>query len=227
MQPLLIVILQYADIEALVLSGELFNGTSRSSSPSRSIDAEHDDPGWHDDEYIAQRRKEFNEKGLDYDSDIERREALKAKEELETQLQQSIGMGPGRTGVKGVIRDRDEAALIQLEKKAMEMEETRRKMEAANLGGKTYLEEEWEKAVTGEKADQLVMKDLKKIQQRAGFFGTRKGRFGHLREVGLKSFLPAVEEDKEVWVVLHICDPVRIMSFVSLKIQLIFSSKSR
>ena len=40
---------------------------------------------------------------FDYDSDIERREALKAKEELETQLQQSIGMGPGRTGVKGVV----------------------------------------------------------------------------------------------------------------------------
>ena len=196
-QQSLTVILQYADIEALVLSGELFNGTSRSSSPSRSID---DDPGWHDDEY---------------DSDTERREALKVKEELEAQPQQSIGMGPGRTGVKGVIRDRDEAALIQLEKKAKEIEETRKKMEATNLGGKTYLEEEWEKAMAGEKADQLVMKDLEKMQERAGFFGTRKGRFGHLREVGLKSFLPAVEEDKEVWVVLHIYEPVSIYAWVS------------
>jgi len=105
--------------------------------------------------------------------------------------------------VKGVIRDRDEAALIQLEKKAKEMEETRRKMEAANLGGKTYPEEEWEKGGS------VGYEGSEKMQQKAGFFGTRKGRFGHLREVGLKSFLPAVEEDKEV-VVLH-------MSFVSLK----------
>jgi len=200
--------LQYTDIEALVLSGEFFNGSSRSSSPSRSAKEDHDDPGWHDDEYIAQRRKEFNEKGLDYDSDTERREAIKAKEELEAHPQQSIGMGPGRTGVKGVIRDRDEAAQIQLEKKAKEMEEMRKKMEAANLGGKTYLEEEWEKALTGEKVDRLVMKDMEKMRERGGFFGTRKGRFGHLREVGLTSFLPAVEEDKDVWVVLHIYDSV-------------------
>ena len=63
-----------------------------------------------------------------------------------------------------------------------------------------------------EKGGSVRYEGSEKMQQKAGFFGTRK---------------PAVEEDKEVWVVLHICDPVRIMSFVSLKIQLIFSSKSR
>ena len=55
-------------------------------------------------------------------------------------------MGPGRTGVKGVIRDRDEAAELVREKRAREAEEMRAKMEAASLGGKTFLEEEREKA---------------------------------------------------------------------------------
>jgi hypothetical protein len=167
---------QYADVEALVLSGELFNGTSRSSSPSRSITADDDDRGWHDDEYIAGKQKEFNEKGLDYDSDAERRDMIKSKEQQEMQLQQSIGMGPGRTGVKGVIRDRDEAAQIQREKKAKEMEELKQKMEATNLGGKTFLEEEWEKVLRGEKADKLVTMDFERLRERMETFGGKAAR---------------------------------------------------
>jgi len=45
-----------------------------------------------------------------------------------------------------------------------------------------------------EKGGSVGYEGSEKMQQKAGFFGTRK---------------PAVEEDKEV-VVLHICDPVRI-----------------
>jgi hypothetical protein len=54
-------------------------------------------------------------------------------------------MGPGRTGVKGVIRDRDEALAINRSKRAREVEELNRRMEKAGLGGKTFLEEERER----------------------------------------------------------------------------------
>jgi len=197
---------QYADIEALVLSGELFNGTSRSSSPSRSASPDHD-TGWHDDDLISEEQK-YQEKGLDYDSDTARR---KAQQHAQSE---SIGMGPGRTGVKGVIRDRDEAAEIRREKKAREVEEVRKKMEASSLGGKTFLEDERERAAKGEKVDGLVMKELEKEESKRDVFGRkREGKFGHLREVGIKGFLGAVEnEDKSVWVVVHLYDPVRPLS---------------
>ncbi|KAF9532193.1 thioredoxin-like protein [Crepidotus variabilis] len=198
----------YADIEALVLSGELFNGPSRSSSPTRSASPT-SDPGWHDEELVASKRQEYNEKGLDYDSDTARRDALSEKRLQEANAANSIGMGPGRTGVKGVIRDRDEANHLERNKKAKEVDEVRKKMEAANLGGKTYLEEEREKAArgTGEKVDLLVRQEQEKVTSvRRGLFGQKEGRFGHLREVGLKGFLPAVEEEKGVWVVVHLYD---------------------
>ena len=123
-------------------------------------------------------------------------------------------MGPGRTGVKGVIRDRDEAAEIHREKKAREVEEMRKKMEASSLGGKTFLEEERERAAKGEKVDGLVMKEVEKEESKRNVVGRkREGKFGHLREVGLKGFLGAVEnEDKSVWVVVHLYDPVSSIS---------------
>ncbi|KAG6854696.1 hypothetical protein C0991_002407 [Blastosporella zonata] len=89
-----------ADIEALILSGEFFTGPERSSSPSRSPSP---DAGWHDHE-MSEEAKRKEEQGLDYDPDEERRDLQKAQEDYG----ESIGMGPGRTGVKGVIRDRDE-----------------------------------------------------------------------------------------------------------------------
>jgi len=195
----------YADIEALVLSGELFNGPQRSSSPTRSPSPDAD-PGWHDEELQAEELRR-REKGLDYDSDDARRDAIKAQKNREAQSE-SIGMGPGRTGVKGVIRDRDEAAEIQREKRAKESEELRQKMEATDLGGKTFLEEEREKASRGEKADDLVIREITKTQGKRDVFGQkREGRFGHLREVGIKGFLGAVEkEETDVWVVVHLYD---------------------
>lgn len=193
----------------MVLSGELFNGPARSSSPTRSASPD-EDPGWHDDEYIAEQQKQYQEKGLDYDSDSARRDVIKSRKEKEVQPG-SIGMGPGRTGVKGVIRDRDEAVEIHRERRAKEAEELRKKMEASNLGGKTFLEEEREKVVQGEKADDLVRGEIEKTQQgKRDMFGKkREGLFGHLREVGLKGFVAAVEkEEKGVWVVVHLYDSV-------------------
>jgi len=193
----------------LVLSGELFNGPARSSSPARSASPD-EDPGWHDDEYIAEQQKQYQEKGLDYDSDTARRDLIKARKDKEVQPG-SIGMGPGRTGVKGVIRDRDEAVEIHRERRAKEAEELRKKMEASNLGGKTFLEEEREKIVQGEKADDLVRGEIEKTQQgKQDMFGKkREGLFGHLREVGLKGFVAAVEkEEKGIWVVVHLYDSV-------------------
>jgi hypothetical protein len=102
-------------------------------------------------------------------------------------------MGPGRTGVKGVIRDRNEAAVRERSRKAEELAELSARMERANLGGKTFLEER----------DESFMLE-----------GRQRGRFGHLREVGLSGFVPAVEEDRNVWVVVHIYDPVSAMTHV-------------
>ena len=99
-------------------------------------------------------------------------------------------MGPGRTGVKGVIRDRNEAAARDRSRKAEELAELAARMERANLGVKTFLEER-EEPIT-----------------------RQRGRFGHLREVGLSGFVPAVEEDRNVWVVVHIYDPVSAVTHV-------------
>ncbi|KAK0495956.1 thioredoxin-like protein [Armillaria luteobubalina] len=172
----------YADIESLVLSGELFNGTSRSSSPIRTPSPS-SDKGWHDDE-------------IDTTND-----------QVPPEPQQdSIGMGPGRTGVKGVIRDRDEAETLERQRQAKEMADLRTRMEKSSLGGKTYLEEEREKAGRGDdKVDPLV----KNERERRDFFGmVRQGKFGHLREVGVRSFVQAVEkEDKGAWVIVHLYEP--------------------
>jgi hypothetical protein len=95
-------------------------------------------------------------------------------------------MGPGRTGVKGVIRDRNEAVARERSRRGEDVAELAARMEHANLGGKTLLEEQSQHAT---------------MQQR--------GRFGYLREVGLKGFVPAVEDDQTAWVVVHIYGLVR------------------
>ncbi|KAK7041422.1 hypothetical protein VNI00_009288 [Paramarasmius palmivorus] len=187
---------QYADIEALVLSGELFNGQSRSSSPARS-ESPSSDKGWHDDELA-----EFE--------DNEKKAGGAPPPEPQ---QESIGMGPGRTGVKGVIRDRDEAVEMNRQKRSREIEEMRQKMEKSNLGGKTFLEEEREKP-EGEKVDELVAKERERAREkerdgRRDVFGRmRENKFGHLREVGVHNFVAAVEkEERGVWVVVHLYEP--------------------
>ncbi|KAJ6587131.1 thioredoxin-like protein [Mycena vulgaris] len=185
-----------AELERLVLSGELFR-TSRSSSPARSPSP---DAGWHDEHL------NLSDDDKDYDSDTARRAAFDKHLKEQEKQADSIGMGPGRTGVKGVIRDRDEAEGMEREKRARELASVMEKMEKSHLGGKTYLEEEREK---GEDADELVLKERERVEERRNVFGqTRQGKFGHLREVGVKGFLSAVEgEAKGTWVVVHLYEP--------------------
>ncbi|CDO68181.1 hypothetical protein BN946_scf184938.g33 [Trametes cinnabarina] len=174
----------YGDIEDLVLSGKLFNPPSRSSSPVRSRSPSPSRAPW------IKEDEDF-----EYDSDAERRAEVEAH--IASQQQQdSIGMGPGRTGVKGVIRDRAEAESLARAKRAEEIKELNRAMEKASLGGKTWAEEEKER-----------LAELRRLESGPSAPKSRGGRFGHLREVGVRSFVQAVEEDPDVWVVVHIYDP--------------------
>ncbi|KAF5351388.1 hypothetical protein D9757_012628 [Collybiopsis confluens] len=197
----------YADIEALVLSGELFNGKERSSSPTRSVspssmkqDEDDEDPGWHDEDL-----RNF----MDNNRSIS---PLTTASSSQAQAKESIGMGPGRTGVKGVIRDRDEAEEINRLKRHAEMDEVRKRMEKSSLGGKTFLEEERAKG-PGEKVDELVLREREREKERENerrdvFGRPREGKFGHLREVDVFNYLSAVEkEENGVWVVVHLYEP--------------------
>ncbi|TFK76185.1 thioredoxin-like protein [Pluteus cervinus] len=182
----------YADIEALVLSGELFNG-GQSSPKERASTPSTDE--W-DEEGIE-------EQPSDEESGSKTIDGVPAAP--------SIGMGPGRTGVKGVIRDRDEAEGLKRGQAARDMDALRTRMEKSNLGGKTFLEEEREKGLD-EKVDGLIEKEREKLMDknhRRDLLGRRKeGRFGHLREVGREGFVGAVEkEEPNTWVIIHLYDP--------------------
>ncbi|KAG6371547.1 hypothetical protein JVT61DRAFT_9253 [Boletus reticuloceps] len=107
------------DIEHLVLSGKLF-GTNSGSSPERTPSPTFS--------FTSTDSLGDEKPTLDVDAPYE-----------------SIGMGPGRTGVKGVLRDQHEAQAIQAAKREREIEVLRRRMARGNLGGKTFLEEEREK----------------------------------------------------------------------------------
>lgn len=117
-------------------------------------------------------------------------------------------MGPGRTGVKGVIRDRNEAQNITRDRRTLEVAELNKRMEKASLGGKTFLEEEREREIEKRMLQGPSGKDEEKIDM----FGRKKEtRFGHLREVGLQGFVDAVEqEERGIWVVVHLYEPVSL-----------------
>ncbi|GJE88306.1 thioredoxin-like protein [Phanerochaete sordida] len=177
------------NIEDLVLSGKLFQPASRSSSPVRSRSPSPTPAHWPKED-----------EGYDYDSDAERRQAIEARIASQQREEDSIGMGPGRTGVKGVIRDRKEAQSLARGKQAQKVDAMNRAMEKASLGGLTWAEEE-----------QLRLAEKAREEGRPST-STRnpfsKGRFGHLREVGERTFVQAVEsEDSQIWVVIHIYDP--------------------
>ena len=117
-------------------------------------------------------------------------------------------MGPGRTGVKGVIRDRNEAQNTARDKRTLELVELNKRMEKASLGGKTFLEEEREREIEKRIMEGPSGKDEKKDK----FGRTKDTRFGHLREVGLQGFVDAVEqEEKGTWVVVHLYEPVSVL----------------
>ena len=184
-------LIQDANIEDLVLSGKLFNPPSRSSSPVRSRSPSPSPAQWPNDD------SEF-----DYDSDAERRRAIEDKIARQQREQDSIGMGPGRTGVKGVIKDRNEAQTMARAKRAHEIDALNHAMEKASLGGLTWAEEERQR-----QAEKAREEGRSSTAAARGMFS--KGRFGHLREVGERGFVQAIEsEDRNVWVVVHIYDPV-------------------
>jgi len=143
----------------------------------------------------------------------------------------SIGMGPGRTGVKGVIRDRHEHDTIQKETRRLEVEEMNARLKGMSLGGLTFSEEESQEKRKqyleeldaerrGKKSWELELEEeldtekdwagkkewTERYQMRREF---RSGRFGHLREVGVGGYVGAVEE-RGVWVIVHLYDSVRI-----------------
>ena len=186
---------QYGDIEDLVLSGRLFSPPSRSSSPVRSRSPSPGPAPW-----------PTEDGDFEYDSDAERRAAIEAHVASQQQGE-SIGMGPGRTGVKGVIRDR--AEYQDRERERLQAEAAARKV--PQVGGKTYLEEEREKAAAGDaRADSLAMGGTTPANAaRLDKWGTPRGRFGHLREVGMRGFVDAVEKEAGVWVAVHLYDSVR------------------
>ncbi|TDL20647.1 hypothetical protein BD410DRAFT_725254, partial [Rickenella mellea] len=191
------------NIDQLVLSGVLFNDSSRSSSPTRSRSAspEHDWP--------------HSAHNSDYEADVARNASQQQRQQQGTQ--QSIGMGPGRTGVKGVIRDRAEAQEMERSRRMREVDALNRTMEKASLGGKTFLEEErereWERMMlegldAGTSMVQLHRPHARDHDVDRDLMPRRgKGTFGHLREVGAGAFVDAVErEPGHVWVVVHIYD---------------------
>ena len=173
-----------------MLSGGLA-GASRSSSPVRSPSGSRSpSPGsqWPDkDAYNSE-------------DELYKLAPVRGHEKGEGQCQ-SIGMGPGRTGVKGVIRDRAEAVAQAKARRSAEVASLNRNLEQISLaaGGKTWAEDE-----DARRMDQ----GLEPIHgSRIIPSGSTKARFGHLREVGASNFVEAVEVSGAN-VVVHIYDSV-------------------
>jgi len=190
-----------ADLENLVLSGKLFNGGgSGSSSPRRSPSP--DATKW-----------PYDDDADNYSDDdgSSRRLTSAAQSNPPGVHGGGVGVGvPGRTGVKGVIRDRNEAERNTRDKRAAEIKDLNKRMEKASLTGMTYLEEQ--ALVQDEDDEELEQIRFARVRDKGQTGHGGGGRFGHLREVGLEGFLKAVEqEEQQVWVVLHLYHPVRFI----------------
>ncbi|CAE6517892.1 unnamed protein product [Rhizoctonia solani] len=175
-----------AGLEELVLSGALFNDNNdgeKSPQRSRSVSPTPNT----DDELFG--------------SDISRPESP----DDVPQAHNSIGMGPGRTGVKGVIRDRAEARARENSKRAQEMAELNAKLEKTAITARTFKEDEAAKKMEEEEKDakeRYRRRRWRELKERAT--GGSAG-FGHLREIGVHGFVEAVENERpQTWVVVHI-----------------------
>lgn len=178
-----------AGLEELVLSGALFNGNNdgpRSPARSRSVTPEPNT----DDELFG--------------SDISRPESPADP----AASQNSIGMGPGRTGVKGVIRDRAEARAREQSRRTQEITALNAQMEKSAITARTFREDEEAARREKEQEEERGAKERyrrhrwRELKERAT--GGSAG-FGHLREIGVHGFVEAVEnEQPHIWVVVHI-----------------------
>lgn len=175
-----------ANLDELVLSGAFSHGVSGSSSPARSQSTRSASPTskWPGEDFE--------------DSDIG---TVGRQEDHQEPPLESIGMGPGRTGVKGVIRDQAEAMAKEKSKVSMRMSALNQKLEATSLaaGGRTWQEDEDERRIE---------KGLEPIQKpKSGATGKPPTKYGYLREVGMANYVEAIE-DPNARVIVHIYDPV-------------------
>lgn len=124
------------------------------------------------------------------------------------------GMPPGRTGVKGVLRDHKEAQDMERERRRQEIRDMNRQMEKMSTGVKTAMDEERERGLEKmmlEGLDPSTLMGLSSANSAMfGDFNVKvKGKYGHLREVGIKNFVDAIEkETRGIWVVVHLYEPV-------------------
>ena len=182
------------------MSGKLFNGGgSGASSPRRSPSP--DAAKWPDNKDA--------ENYSDEDGSPRRLPSAAQSNSPGVRGNGGVGVGvTGRTGVKGVIRDRNEAEKSARDKRATEIKDLSKRMEKASLTGRTYLEEK--ASEEGEEDEELEEMRFARVRDKGRTSHGGGGRFGHLREVGLEGFLKAVEaEERHVWVVLHLYHPVR------------------
>ena len=174
------------------MSGEFFDGPP---AP---------DKGWHEDERAARGYDSADSDSKFDEEDSDAGHGHGHGHASGPPQTESIGMGPGRTGVKGVIRDRNEATSLERARRAKAVDEMNRRMEKASSGGKTFLEDsEEDEAMGSERRQRLALEATRKIR-----------RFGHLREVGVDGFVSGVEEERGVWVVVHLYEPVCCLFFL-------------
>jgi hypothetical protein len=197
-----------------VLSGKLFNGVSPSSSPTRSRSTS---PAPHWPDVISDIDDSDGGNGVGSGDDVlQELEDTSGFPKLKSgsgkggvRSGESIGMKPGRTGVKGVIRDRNEMEDIERERRGRRNKELNDKMESMNLGGMTYDEEKvFEDREMKRRLAEEDWEETKRARR-----ALRSGKFGHLREVGMSNFVSAIEDEaRGVWVVVHIYDQVSVSS---------------
>jgi hypothetical protein len=185
-------------LERLILSGEFFNPRSRSPSPARSASPEWDRDFTHDDDYDSAAAK---------NAQIEKM----LGGPVDTGGDGGIGVGvQGRTGVKGVIRDRDEARIRARDKQAKEIADLNQRMEKSALTARTWREDEAAAKAERAREQGKALSDEEDALERRDLWGAPKGRFGHLREVGVSGFVGAVEDERGTWVLVHLYEPVRL-----------------
>lgn len=108
------------------------------------------------------------------------------------------------TGVKSVIRDRNEAVRRDQERRKKFIRDKNNRLEKIALVTTTYGQDEELRRL--EKAAEEGLDEREVINKR---MFERPTRFGHLREVGPSTFVDAIDGvPKDTWVVLHVYDPV-------------------